>query len=225
MNLLPTFVNACLFYIRQSRVQEFKKLCLRCNFLCTLWQHLEYLCIIYWPLNLLLLRSWGISWWTVLKINVCWLKVLLNFLLYKGNIYWPVDTGKAPNWANGQPDARGQMCMSKTWLVDEGADFTGCACKTREIIVCPLMRLFLHEYQVEECNVKPLVAVIANSCKVHMPSPYPHIPPPSARDLSRGTGLGRADIIFFASAQLTGSVESDATGARKNGANKQTLFY
>ncbi len=35
-------------------------------------------------------------------------------------------------------------------------------------------RLFLHEYQVEECSAEPLVAVIANSCKLHIPPPSTH---------------------------------------------------
>lgn len=55
-------------------------------------------------------------------------------------------------------------------VVDEAADFTGCACKTRENIVSPPLpkkarrgKLFLHEYQVEECIAELSAAVIANS--------------------------------------------------------------
>lgn len=57
---------------------------------------------------------------------------------YTGNTNWSLDTGKALI----QPI--GQMCMTETWVkhdwesaVDEAADFTGCACNTREGIVSP----------------------------------------------------------------------------------------
>lgn len=87
-----------------------------------------------WILLLLLPR--GNSWHTVWKIDLCCLTVL--FFFYTGNTNWSLDTGKALI----QPI--GPMCMTETWVkhdwesaVDEAADFTGCACNTREGIVSP----------------------------------------------------------------------------------------
>lgn len=128
------------------------------------------------------------------------------FSYYTGNTSWSVYSGKALM----------ELMAKCAWLkhdwdgaVDEAADFTGCVCKTREGFVSPTCesrregRLFLHEYQVEECDAEPLVALITNSCKLHIP--LLPLNPPGPRNQSSRTGLGSADIIVFAFAALSGS--------------------
>lgn len=58
-------------------------------------------------------------------------------------------------------------------------------------------KLFLREYQVEECNAEPLAAVIANSCCKLRLSLLPPVPPPTVRDEKSAIGLARADITAF----------------------------
>ena len=120
-------------------------------------------------------------------MKFCRLRVLLNFLSTQEVelISWH---RISPNWANGLRDTGGQMCMTETWLVVCGwwGSWLHRMCLKNKGGHCllPLVgaregRLFLHEYQVEECDAEPLLAVIANSCKLYItPLPSLSFPPP-----------------------------------------------
>lgn len=149
----------------------------------------------------------GLSWrWVWKKKKVVLPQTSVEFSFYTGSANWSVDTGKALIELTAMQILEAKCAWLKhDWdcAVDEAADFTGCACKTRGGIVSPTCerarerKLFLHEYQVEECNAEPLAAVIANSCCKLRLSLLPPVPPPTARDEKSATGLARADITAF----------------------------
>lgn len=54
-------------------------------------------------------------------------------------------------------------------------------------------KLFLHEYQVEECNAEPLVAVIANSCKLRtQPPTHTHTHSSYTEESEQSNTIGRS---------------------------------
>lgn len=95
--------------------------------------------------------------------------------------------------------------------VDEAANITGCASKTREGIVAPPCESLSREaiFTWIPCwGMQPWVAVALNSCKLHMPrlpAPLPLYTPPSLSSPNSQILLDRADIIVLACASLSGS--------------------
>lgn len=105
-------------------------------------------------------------------------------------------------------------------VVSEAADFTGCVCKTREGIVSPLLwepeggGYFYMNTKLRNAMQNRWSQSLQTAAQLHMHSPFSRVTPPSSRrDQSSQTGLGCADIIVSAFATLSGSRESDATGA------------
>lgn len=129
---------------------------------------------------------------------------------------------KSLNWTNGHVDINGPNVheWNMTGIVRLMRQLTSqdvSVKQGRALSLLPVRearerRLFLHEYQLQECRVELLATVIASSCgKIH--SLLPPFPPP-AGGIRGGLGLGSVDIIVFAFAMLSGSWESDATGGQ-----------
>lgn len=130
-----------------------------------------------------------------------------------------------------------QMVTSKcAWLkhdrdraVDEAADFTGCVCNTREGIVSPTWESRRGEAiftWIPSWGMQRRTVGRSHCKQLQVAQTPPSSTPPRARSQSSRTGLGSADIIVFASATLSGSWESDATGAyceKERGPNRRSL--
>ena len=144
----------------------------------------------------------------------------VDFSIYTGNTNWSVVfSGKSPYWANGHADGRSQMCMTETWLGCCGwwGSWLHRMCLWNKGGHC-----LSHLWEPERgeaiftwilCWGMQCRAVGRSHCKqLQVPLTPPSSTPPRERNQSSRTGLGRADIIAFAT--LSGSWESDATGAR-----------
>lgn len=114
---------------------------------------------------------------------------------------------KRLNLCDGHADTKGPNVRewNMTWFVRLMRQLTsqGASVKQGRPLSPPLARearerrLFLHEYQAQECRVELLAAVIAGSCGRY--AYRPSLPPPAFPPLlpQEGWGEGTADIIAF----------------------------
>lgn len=127
----------------------------------------------------------------------------VEFSLHSGNTSWSVQSGKA---LIELPVV--QMVTAKCpWLkhdwvcaVDEAADFTGCACKTREGIVSPTWESGRREAiftWIPSWGMQRRTVGRSHCKQLHVAHTPPSSTPPRARSQSSWTGLGRADIIVL----------------------------
>lgn len=134
-----------------------------------------------------------------------------EFSSYTGNTNWSVHSGKALIELTVMQIVKAKCAwLQHDWdrAVDEAADLTGCACKTREGIVSPTWKSWREEaiFTWIPCWGMQCRTVGRSHCKqLHVAHTPPSSTPPRARSQSSRTGLGRADIIVFAFATLSGS--------------------
>lgn len=140
------------------------------------------------------------------------------FLSSRQLIYFCLTLDKYTAQPNGHLLARGQICMTETWLcvrLIRQLTTQDVAVKQRTSLSLPLVRvwgrrgwLFLHEYQAEECNARAAglshykQLQVAETPSLSSSSSLPLVPSNTERS---GTGLDSADIIMFAFASLWGS--------------------
>lgn len=179
---------------------------------------LTYCCTIYQRWQQQLYSQNSVLWITFLakpRQGLCWSPV------WKGNCCFLPSSSlhrkcrmvcshrKRLNLSDGHADTKGPNVRERnmTWFVRLMRQLTsqGASVKQGRPLSPPPVRearerrLFLHEYQAQECRVELLAAVIARSCGrcAYRPSRSPPAFPSPAGGMRGGPGLGTADIIAF----------------------------